>query len=138
MRGAGNRVKDEILTDLAMAVIALKCTKNLIELIKHYYDTIEKPDELVITDGREVSKNGLQYVEQRVNNFRSYNTVSMDKEDYLADLIQSKIEIIDVIGNFKLLKRVYEELKIHERYEPEYPLAEIFSTLATGIGGWSS
>jgi len=130
-------MKDEFITDLGMAVIALRCAENIIDLIKQYYEAIEKPKDLIITDAEEFSKEGLEYIRQRVKNYRS-DTIVMEKEDYLSDLIQSKIEIITVVGGFNLLKEVYEELILHERHEPDYPLAEIFSILATGIGGWSS
>lgn len=126
----------ETLSKLSSSVIAFRSAEHLIDLIKQYYDSIEKPEGFIINDPNELVQEGLKFLKQRTDDHS--NIVKMDKENYFATIIQGKIEMIAIIGDFKLMKMVYDELILHEKWEPGYPLAEIFSILATGIGGWSS
>lgn len=128
--------ENELLSELGLSVIALRSAEHLIGLIKQYYDSIKNPEGFIIDDPNEFAQKCLKSLEQRT--VTPSSIVSIDKENYLAAIIQSKIEIIALIGDFKLIKMVYDELILHEKWEPGYPLAEIFSVLATGIGGWSA
>ena len=122
--------------------VAKKCAENLMEHMKNYIDIqmqINKINgELRIYSADELAQEGLVSLERKTRNYRSNNEISISKDEYLEDLITTKIEIIAAIGGKSLMVKVYNELVFISQRDEEYPIHIVFNSLADGIGDWIS